>query len=126
MVVIDTSILIDYFRRPEEKNSPFLEFNRTFPLEKKAISVLTIQELYSGKSSREPKSERLFLEVIGFFEILPYIYETAELAGKIVRDLDKSMGFPDAAIAATTILNKAKLLTLNKIDFQVVKGLKLI
>lgn len=126
MVILDTSILIDFLRRPEDINSPLKEFISLHPQEKSAISVLTVQELYSGKSSRELTKEQLFLEIIGRIEILPYTYEIAKLAGEIVRDLGKALGFPDVAIAATAILNKASLFTLNKKDFKGIKGLKLI
>lgn len=118
--------MIDFLRRPEDSNTPLTEFISLYPKRKLAISVLTVQELYSGKSSREFTKEQPFLKLIGKTELLPYIYETAKLAGCLVRDSDKSFGFPDAQIAATAILNKASLLTLNKKDFKGIKGLKLI
>ena len=125
MVVIDTSVLIDYLRRPEDPETFFAEF---VSLNKSnlAISMLTIQELYSGKSSKEGEKEKLFLEIITSMEILPYTYQIAKLAGEIFRDRRENMGFADAAIAATAILNKASLLTLNKKDFKGIKNLKLI
>ncbi len=124
MVIIDTSILIDYLRRPQV-DSPFKEFIKQNQEEKMVISILTIQELYAGKSSREAKRESFFLDIIDKMEILPYNFETAQLAGELTRDYDTNFEFPDAAIAATAILNKAKLLTLNKKDFKGIKGLKL-
>lgn len=126
MVVLDTSILIDFLRRPKSDDSQLIQFNRLHPTEKIAISILTIQELYSGQSSKDGNKEQLFLKVVNKCEILPYTYEIARLAGELVRDIKSSLGFPDAAIAATTILNKAKLLTLNKKDFHRINGLKLI
>ena len=126
MVILDTSVLIDYLRRSEKVDSLLPEFIQLHQKDKTAISILTIQELYAGKSSKEMKKEQRFLKVVSLLEILPYTYETAKLAGEIVRDLGKPMGFPDAAIAATAILNKAKLLTLNKKDFHLIKNLKLI
>lgn len=126
MVILDTSVLIDYLRRPQEANSPLSEFDQLHPAGKRAVSILTIQELYSGQSSKELKKEQLFLALVSSLEILSYTYETAKLAGEIARDLGRPLGFPDAAIAATAILNKAKLFTLNKKDFQGIKDLKLI
>ena len=117
MVILDTSVLIDYLRRSEKIDSSLPEFIQLHQKDKTAISILTIQELYAGKSSKEMKKEQRFLKVVSSLEILSYTYETAKLAGEIVRDLGKPMGFPDAAIAATAILNKAKLLTLNKKRF---------
>lgn len=125
MVILDTNILIDFLRRPEQTNPPLAEFIKLYPQKTLAISMLTIQELYSGKSSRELTKEQLFLELISGMEILPYTYEIAQLAGEIIRDLGRSLGFPDAAIAATAILNKGSLFTLNQKDFQGIKGLKL-
>lgn len=126
MVILDTSVLIDFLRRPEDENPPLIQFSRLHPTEKTAISILTIQELYSGKSSRESNKEQLFLKVVNKCEILPYTLEVAKLAGEIVRDLGRTLGFPDIAVAATAILNKASLFTLNKKDFKGIKGLKLI
>lgn len=125
MVVIDTSILIDYLRRPDE-NSPFKKFALQNKEERLSISILTIQELYAGKSSREALKENFFLNIINKMDILPYTYKVAQLAGELTRDYDKNLEFPDAAIAATAILNKGSLLTLNKKDFKGIKNLKLI
>lgn len=124
MVIIDTSILIDYLRRPE--SSPFKKFVEQNKEEKLSISILTIQELYAGKSSKEALKENFFLNIINKMDVLPYTYKVAQLAGELTRDYDKNLEFPDAAIAATTILNKASLFTLNKKDFKGIKKLKLI
>lgn len=124
MVVVDTSILIDYLRRPLEK-TPFKEFIKQNPAEKLSISILTIQELYAGKSSKESKKETFFLKIISKMEILSYTHGIAKLAGELTRDYNTNLEFPDAAIAATAVLNKAKLFTLNKKDFKGIKKLKL-
>lgn len=126
MVILDTSVLIDFLRRPENEDSPLKQFGRLYAAGETAISILSIQELYSGQSSRDSKKEQLFLKIVDSCEILPYSYEVAKLAGEIVRDSGRSLGFPDAAIAATAILNKASLFTLNKKDFKGIKVLKLI
>ncbi len=125
MVIIDTSILIDYLRRPKI-SSPFKKLVEQNKEERFSISILTVQELYAGKSSKEALKENFFLEIINKMDILPYTYKIAQLAGELTRDYHKNLGFPDAAIAATAILNKASLVTLNKKDFKEIKGLKLI
>lgn len=126
MVILDTSVLIDYLRRPTKVDSPLEEFIRLYQKDQLAISQLTIQELYSGKSSREVVKEQFFLKLVDFLEILPYSYEIAKLAGEITRDLKRPIGFPDAAIAATTIFYGGKLLTLNKKDFASINRLDII
>ncbi len=51
--------------------------------------------------------------------------KTAKFAGGIIRDLSHPIGFADAAIAATAILNGFSLLTFNKKDFAGIKNLQL-
>jgi predicted nucleic acid-binding protein len=56
---------------------------------------------------------------------VPYTYETAKLAGEIARDLERPIELADAAIAATTIINRGELLTINKKDFAAIPLLQL-
>ena len=93
--------------------------------EELAISVVSVQELYQGKSSAEGKKEKDLQIAISLVEVLPYSYQEAVLAGKIVRESNYAVGFVDAAIAATTILNNAQLVTLNPKDFMGIKDLQL-
>ena len=62
--------------------------------------------------------------MISQLKILPYTHDVAKYAGEIARDLNSPISLADAAIAATTLLNKARLLTLNKKDFQGIKNLE--
>lgn len=126
MVVLDTDILIDYIRQPGNKTTPLYKLLNLVSLKDLAISVITIQELYVGESSKEIQKENFFLSLINQLILLPYEHETAKMAGEIMRDIRPRVQFADAAIAATAILNKARLLTLNKKDFKGIKGLKLI
>lgn len=126
MVILDTNILIDYIRRPDSAGSNLVKLIKTVSAENLAISIITIQELYVGQSSKILQEEQIFLTIIESLNVLPYEFEIAKLAGEIMRDSKNPVFFADAAIAATAILNNAKLFTLNKKDFQGIKGLKLI
>lgn len=90
------------------------------------MSMMSIQELYEGKSTKNKRKEEYLLATISPLKILPYTYETAQLAGKIARDLKRSIEMADAAIAATAILHGAQLFTLNKTDFQGIGELEII
>lgn len=125
MVILDTNVIIDHLRQLSAKSKLRLLEEKVSP-GSLGLSVITIQELYEGKSTREHIIEEILTEVVNSFKILPYTYEIAQLSGKILRDENSQMGFADAAIAATAILNKASLFTLNKKDFQGIKGLKLV
>ena len=123
MVVLDTNIIIDHLRRQPEKSLLIKIFKR-IPEEVFAVSVVSIQELYEGKSTRDEEKERHLLSTLASLEILPYTTEVAKLAGTIARDLRKPIELADAAIAATTILNNAQLFTLNNKDFIGIKNLE--
>ncbi|MBI2011235.1 PIN domain-containing protein [Candidatus Daviesbacteria bacterium] len=126
MVILDTDLIIDYIRQLGNKNSHLAKLLEFMPAQDFAVSIITIQELYVGESSKVARKEEFFLKLINMLTILPYEYEVAKLAGEIMRDIRPRVQFADAAIAATAILNKAKLFTLNKKDFKGISRLKLI
>lgn len=126
MVVADTSVLIDYLRRPQSADSYLVKLLESKPHEDIGISMITIQELYAGQSSKNPEKEKFFLIIMNYFKILLYENEVAKLAGEIMRDAKSQIQFTDAAIAATAIINGAQLLTLNKKDFSGIKDLELL
>jgi predicted nucleic acid-binding protein len=126
MVVLDTNIIIDHLRLANKQESALIKFVKKHPKETLTISVISVQELYEGKSTKNRQKEQALLAVISPLKILPYTYEIAKLAGKIARDLSEpiELALADAAIAATTIFNEGKLFTLNKKDFQKIPHLK--
>lgn len=126
MVVIDTNIIIDHLRQPKTKLSMLFKIAKDKPKEVLAISVVTLQELYEGKSTRDNVRESFLLATISPLKILPYNYEVAKLAGKIARDLDRTIELADAAIAATAILQGANLATMDRNDFSGIKDLVLL
>ena len=126
MVVIDTSIIIDHLRQPSTQ-SKFISLATKYPKTSLSISVITIQELNQGQSTTRKTAQKDLLAIISPLKILPYTYQAAELAGKITRDTQgRTIQLADAAIAATTIINTAKLATLNTKDFKNIKGLELV
>lgn len=123
MVVLDTSIIIEHLRLSKDRESSLINIIQKCPNESLAISSITIQELYEGQSTRDDRKERLLIETINPLILLPYTKEIAQLAGIIARDLNEPIEIADAAIAATTILNKAKLATLNTKHFRNISDL---
>lgn len=126
MVVLDTSIIIDHLRKPKKTDSELLKITKKIPKESLTISVISIQELYEGQSTKVEQKERDLLAIITPLKILPYTYEVAQLAGEIARDLPQPIEFADAAIAATAIINDCQLATLNKKDFSKIQNLELV
>lgn len=126
MVVLDTNIIIDHLRQKTSKDSILIQLVKQKPKEVLAISIISVQELYEGRSTKEDDKEAYLLATISPLKILPYTYEIAKLAGEIARDLDHPIELADAAIAATTKINNCDLLTLNIDDFRDIKDLNLI
>ena len=116
MVILDTNIIIDHVRK-HAKPTAFDKLDEQFKGKTHAISMVTVQELYEGKSTIIKEKEKDILIIINNLRVLPYTYEVAKLAGQIARDLFHQIDLADAAIAATAILNEADLFTLNKKDF---------
>lgn len=126
MVIIDTSIIIDHLRASHKGKSVFLSFSEKHSKESLAISVITVQELYEGKSTKDPQKEKMLLATIAPLKIFPYSFEIAKMAGEIARDMEKPIELADAAIAAISIIQNAELLTLNRKDFSGIPNLDLL
>ena len=126
MVILDTSIIIEHLRLSKTKKSALVKVAEKKPKEVLAISIISVQELYEGKSTKDKRKEQALLATIAPLRILPYTYEVAQLAGEIARDLSRPIELADAAIAATTILNGGQLLTLDKKDFSGIRRLRIL
>ena len=127
MVVLDTNIIIDHLRlQDKQAESKLMVLVKTKPKEVLAISMITIQELYEGRSTKDAQKEQYLLATISPLRILPYNYEVAKMAGEIARDIERPIQLADAGIAATAILSGCELLTLNLKDFSDIKGLRLL
>lgn len=125
MVVLDTSIIIDHLRQGEKSESLLMKIATYMSKSNLAISVISIQELYEGKSTLDRQKEQHLLSTIAPLTVLPYSYEVAQLAGELARDLEHPIELADSAIAATTISYGAQLLTLNSKDFSNIPDLEL-
>lgn len=124
MVILDTGVIIDHLRQRAAGDTLLLRAARRLAKEELALSVLSVQELYAGKSTLDRTKETLLLATIAPLHILPYGYATARLAGKIARDVSRLVAFADAGIAATALEHQAELLTLNPKDFRGIPGLR--
>lgn len=127
MVILDTNIIIDHLRlQDKQAESKLMAITKTKSKEVLAISMITIQELYEGRSTKDPQKEQYLLATISPLKILPYGYETAKLAGEIARDIGRPIELADSGIAATAILNGCELATLNLKDFSGIDNLSLL
>jgi predicted nucleic acid-binding protein len=121
-VLVDTSIIIDYLRLKNKKETYLYKLiKRGFSIK---ISMITHTELYAGKSVWENRKVRSVLEkLVGGFQILKLTEERSLLAGELRAHLD--MQVMDAIIAATALSKNLPLASFNYKHFKDVEGLEL-
>lgn len=115
VVLLDTSISIDFFRKSKKENSFFFKLTnnyRTF-----AVSTITEFEIYVGSN---PQQDIFWNEFFRQLIIYPYDSSVNQECISIQREL-KPKGIkidtPDLMIAATARFHQVKLATLNKKHF---------
>jgi len=122
--LVDTSILIDLFRKTDKSNSALIALVRngyTY-----SISAVTEYEIYCGASLIQTNFWDDFLRKT---DVLLFDKKVARIAVEINIDLkrkSKQISIPDLFIAATAIANNLLFATLNKKHFSRVEGLTMI
>lgn len=117
--LIDTDILIDYFKNVPGAVS-FLE--KIIENSVCYISVITVAELYAGV--REGKERELIEKFLEIFKLIFVDDTIAKKGGLYRREYGKShgTGLADALIAASAEENNCKLVTLNQKHFPMLKN----
>ena len=124
IVLVDTSILIDLFRKTDKTNSALIALVRNGYIF--IISAVTEYEIYCGASLIQTNFWEDFLRKT---EVLLFDKKVARIAVEINYDLkrkSKQIAIPDLFIAATAIANNLMFATLNKKHFNRVVGLKML
>ena len=121
VILLDTNILIDILKGKKDTIKKVQGFSA--PLN---ISSITVMELAIGARNKQEviKLEK-FTEL---FEIMHIDLNISKLAIQLVTQYAKShtLDIPDSLIAATALVNQARLFTGNKKDFQFISKLDLI
>ena len=122
-VLIDTSILIDFFRKENKKSSTLykIQENRTL-----YASTITEFEFLAGVKDEKILSLRHFFSRIN---ILPFDSKAAVKASSIFKDLKRKnqiIEFRDIFIAATALANHLPISTLNFVHFKRIKDLEIL
>jgi tRNA(fMet)-specific endonuclease VapC len=122
-MVVDSSILINYLRIKNKTKSPLFKFLQ----DDLFISAISVYEVMMGATDKT--KEEYCLRLLYGLDVLNFDRIVAEKSSEIFFNLKKSnklIGFRDLFIAATCIVNKHPLLTLNKKHFERIEGLELI
>ncbi|HEX8356557.1 MAG TPA: type II toxin-antitoxin system VapC family toxin [Segetibacter sp.] len=124
IVLADTSILIDLFRKSEKANSRFVQLAlQGYQFQ---ISAITEYEVYSGATIAQlPFWDDLLEKII----VLPFSKDVVKQAVIINRQLKqkrKQIDLADLFIAATSIANNLPFATLNGKHFERIDNLHLV
>ena len=124
IILIDTSILIDYFRKSDKANSKLIS------LLKKGyvfhISSITDYEIYVGSTPNQQSFWDEFLEKV---TVLSFNKQAAKIAVEINSELKrkgKQIAIADLFIAATAICNNIPFATLNLKHFERIESLQIV
>jgi len=124
LIVVDTDVIIDFFRDISPAAGVFSEL---ISLKKAALTAISVFELYAGieGAKRLRQIENLVQELI----ILPLNTLEAAIAGRIYTQLKsrgKLVGTQDILIAAICVANDLPLYTKNMAHFSLIKDIRLL
>ncbi len=123
IICLDTSILIDYYRKKDKTKSLFFRLTEQHALF--AVSAITVYEIYLGNSEVQNIFWDKFFSQI---TILPFDSKVAKKSADIYKQLkakNKLIEAPDILIAGTVMCNNLTIATLNRKHFERIDGLKL-
>lgn len=124
IICLDTSILIEFYRKKVKEKSTFFALTKTYKLF--AVSIITEYELLIGADPIQTAYWK------GFFDrvtILPFDKAANDVAINITKDLknkNKLIEIPDIFIGATALSRNMKIATLNKKHFERIPDLVLL
>jgi predicted nucleic acid-binding protein len=124
MILLDTSVLIEYFRKQKKENTFF--YHLAGLGEPLAISSITRYEILVGKN---PEQEDFWDSLLLSIALIPFGESEATEAANIQKRLlkeNKTIGFADIAIGATSKVHQLRLATLNTKHFVRIGNLTLV
>lgn len=113
--MVDSTILIDYFRKTDKNNSRLVSLFKKY--DKLYISSVTEFEVINGATAAHLE---FWNQMLRRFAILNFDSSAARKAAEIAGQLKikrKSIDKPDLFIAATAVMSGLSLYTLNKKHF---------
>lgn len=124
IVLADTSILIDLFRKSEKANSKFVQLAlQGFQIQ---ISAITQYEVYSGATVAQLPYWDNLLEKINVLPFDKDVVKQAVIVNKQLKQKRKQIDLADLFIAATAIANNLPFATLNRKHFERIDSLDIV
>ena len=124
LICLDSSILIDYFRKTRKEKSFLFELSNQYS--SFAVSVITEFEILSGSNQNQKGFWDTFFQHV---LVVPFDSKVNAEAIKIRKELKRNrnlIDIPDLFIAATAKAYNLKLATLNEKHFLRISGLEIL
>ena len=124
IVLVDTSILIDYYRKTDKEKSAWVALVRkeySF-----VISAVTKQEIYSGATQNQLTFWDKIFQQISVITFDESCVDTALLLNANLKHKRKQIDIADLFIAATAVTHNYLFATLNKKHFDRIDELNII
>lgn len=124
ITLVDTSVLINYYRKTDKANSVWVKLVRQGY--RFSISAVTKYEIYSGATQNQLgfwNNVLQAIEVIAFDEVC---VDTAVDVNAALKRKRKQIGIADLFIAATALSHNLSIATINKNHFDRIDGLEII
>ena len=123
LILLDTSVLIDYFRKQDKQRSLLFQLvQQGYQLR---ISAVTEFEIFSGVTDAQQAFWNSLLEEV---MVIPFGTTEAHQAVSTQRELRharKQLDIPDLFIAATALVHSLPIATLNRKHLERVIGLQI-
>lgn len=124
VVLVDTSILIDYYRKTDKSNSVWVSLVRQgFEF---VISAVTKYEIYSGATQNQIAFWDSVLDAIAVIPFDDACVNTSVLLNASLKRKRKQIDLADLFIAATAVTYELAFATLNKKHFDRIDELNII
>jgi len=124
MICLDSSVLIDYFRKTNKTNSLLFKLQEEYT--GFAVSIITEYEIYVGS---KPNQMSFWDNLFQGITVLPFDEKACMNALEIHKDLksrNQLIEIPDLFIAATAQSHNLPLATINKKHFERIKNLNIV
>ena len=124
IILADTSILIDYFRKTDKSNSVLISlFDQGYDF---AISVISHYEIYSGTTITQLSFWQSLLQNTNVLALNKNVAHTAVEINNELKKKRKQIEMADLFIAATSIAYNLPFATLNRKHFERIGGLNIV
>ena len=124
IILVDTSILIDYYRKTDKEKSAWIALVRqgySF-----AISAITKYEIYSGATQNQLVFWDEVLQAIAVIPFDQVSVDTAVIINSTLKKKRKQIDLADLFTAATAVAHNLPLATLNRKHFDKIETLNIV